>query len=145
VGRYLSRVAIMLDPRDSVASGFLAAYEKAAKSPGISTQLVEVTTSDGIEQAFSAIAQDGFDGAALAAPMLLNQRVRVGAAALAHTRFKLVINQRTEGFRPDHSPVAADHRRRGDRLMSPLGTFATCRLHRALSEFESKAEEIYSH
>ena len=41
-----------------------------------------MTTSGGIEQALSAIAQDGFDGAALAAPMLLNQRVRVGAAAL---------------------------------------------------------------
>jgi putative ABC transport system substrate-binding protein len=80
----LSRMAIMLDPRDPAAPRFLAAYEKAAKPLGISTQLVEVTTPDGIEQAFSAIARDGLEGAALAAPILLNQRVRVGAAALAH-------------------------------------------------------------
>jgi putative tryptophan/tyrosine transport system substrate-binding protein len=80
----LSRVAIMVDPRDSAAPRFRAAYEKAAKPLGISTQIVEVTTSDGIEQAFSAIAQDGLDGAALAGPMLLNQRVRVGVSALAH-------------------------------------------------------------
>jgi putative tryptophan/tyrosine transport system substrate-binding protein len=59
----LSRVAIMVDPRDSAAPRFRAAYEKAAKPLGISTQIVEVTTSGGIEQAFSAIAQDGLDGA----------------------------------------------------------------------------------
>ncbi len=80
----LSRVAIMVDPRDSAAPRFRAAYEKAAKPLGISTQIVEVTTSGGIEQAFSAIAQDGLDGAALAGPMLFNQRVRVGVSALAH-------------------------------------------------------------
>ena len=36
------------------------------------------------DQAFAAIARDGFDGAVVIGPMLLNDRVRVGAAALAH-------------------------------------------------------------
>jgi putative tryptophan/tyrosine transport system substrate-binding protein len=80
----LSRVAIMLDPRDSTAPRFRAAYEKAAKSLGISTQIVEVTTPDGIEQAFSAFAQGGVDGAVLAGPFLFNERVRIGISALAH-------------------------------------------------------------
>jgi putative ABC transport system substrate-binding protein len=80
----LSRVAIMVDPRDPTAPRFVAAYEKAARLLGLSTQLVEVTTPDQIEQAFSAIARDGLDGVALAGPFVFNQRVRVGAAALAH-------------------------------------------------------------
>ena len=80
----LSRVAIMVDPRDPTAPRFVAGYEKAARLLGLSTQLVEVTTPDQIEQAFSAIARDGLDGVALAGPFLFNQRVRVGAAALAH-------------------------------------------------------------
>ena len=80
----LSRVAIMVDPRDSTAPRFVAVYEKAARLLGLSTQPVEVTTPDQIEQAFSAIARDGLDGVALASPLLFNQRVRIGAAALAH-------------------------------------------------------------
>jgi len=80
----LSRVAIMVDPRDPTAPRFVAGYEKAAGLLGLSTQLVEVTTPDQIDEAFSAVARDGLDGVAVAGPMLFNQRVRVGAAALAH-------------------------------------------------------------
>ena len=80
----LSRVAIMVDPRDSTAPRFVAGYEKAARLLGLSTQPVEVATPDQIEQAFFAIARDGVDGVAIAGPLLFNQRVRVGAAALAH-------------------------------------------------------------
>lgn len=80
----LARMAIMLDPRDSAAPRFLTAYVKAAEPLGISTRLYEVTSADGIERTFSAIAGEGFEAAALAAPILLNERVRVGAAALAH-------------------------------------------------------------
>jgi putative tryptophan/tyrosine transport system substrate-binding protein len=80
----LSRMAIMVDPRDPAAPRVRAAYEKAAKLLAISTQTFEVTTPDGIEQAFSAISRDGFDGVALAAPLLFNERVRIGAAALKH-------------------------------------------------------------
>ena len=80
----LSRVAIMVDPRDSTAPRFVAGYEKAARLLGPSTQPVEVATPDQIEQAFFAIARDGVDGVAIAGPLLFNQRVRVGATALAH-------------------------------------------------------------
>jgi len=80
----LSRVAIMVDPRDSTAPRFVAGYEKAARLLGLSTQPVEVATPDQIEQAFFAIARDGVDGVAIAGPLLFNQRVRVGATALAH-------------------------------------------------------------
>jgi putative tryptophan/tyrosine transport system substrate-binding protein len=80
----LSRMAIMVDPRDAPASRIRAGYERAAKALAISTQTFEVTTPDGIEQAFSAISRDGFDGVALGAPLLFNERVRLGASALKH-------------------------------------------------------------
>jgi putative ABC transport system substrate-binding protein len=80
----LSRVAIMIDPRDPAAPRFRAGYEKAAKALGISTQTVEVTTVEGIEQAFSEVARDGLDGVAIAGPSLFNERVRIGASALKH-------------------------------------------------------------
>ena len=43
-----------------------------------------MTNRSGIDHAFSSIAQDGFDGAAVVGPMLLNERVQVGVSALAH-------------------------------------------------------------
>ena len=42
----LSRVAIMIDPRDPAAPRYRAGYERAAKPLGISTQVVEVTPPD---------------------------------------------------------------------------------------------------
>jgi putative ABC transport system substrate-binding protein len=80
----LSRIAIMVDPREPVAPRVRAGYEKAAKAVAVSTQTFEVTTPDEIEQAFSAISRDGFDGVALAGPLLFNERVRIGASALKH-------------------------------------------------------------
>jgi putative ABC transport system substrate-binding protein len=80
----LSRMAIMVDPRDPAAPRIRAGYEKAAKSLAIWTQTFEVTTPDQIEQAFSTMSREGFDGAAVVAPLLFNERVRIGAAALKH-------------------------------------------------------------
>jgi putative ABC transport system substrate-binding protein len=80
----LSRVAIMVDPRDPAAPRFRAGYEKAAKSLGISTQTVEVATADGIDQTFSEVARDGLQGVAVAGPSLFNERIRIGASALKH-------------------------------------------------------------
>lgn len=80
----LSRLAIMLDPRDAAAPRVRGGYEKAAKALAVSTQTFEVTTPDGIEQAFSAISRYGFDGVALAGPLLFNERVRIGASALKY-------------------------------------------------------------
>jgi putative ABC transport system substrate-binding protein len=53
-------------------------------SPGLDLQLVEVPTPNAIEPVFSRIAQEGFDGAVVTGAMMTDQRVRVGAAALAH-------------------------------------------------------------
>jgi putative tryptophan/tyrosine transport system substrate-binding protein len=51
---------------------------------GLSTQMFEVVTKDEIEQAFSVIARDGFDGACVTGAPLYNERVQVGASAMAH-------------------------------------------------------------
>lgn len=80
----LSRMAIMVDPRDPVAPRIRAGYERAAKPMAVSTQNFGVTTLDEIEQAFAAISRDGFDGVALAGPLLFNERVGLGASALKH-------------------------------------------------------------
>ena len=80
----LSRLAILVDPRDGFSTRIRAGYEKAAKAIGLPTQSVEVTNRSGIDRAFFSIAQDGFDGAAVVGPMLLNERVQVGVSALAH-------------------------------------------------------------
>ena len=80
----LSRLAIMVDPRDSAAPRIRARYEKAAKALAVSTSTFEVTTPEGIDPALSAIAQDGFQGAAVLAPLFFNERAQVGASALKH-------------------------------------------------------------
>jgi putative ABC transport system substrate-binding protein len=51
---------------------------------GLSIELLEVRTADDIEQAFSAIARAGFDGACVVGPPLYIERARVGASVLAH-------------------------------------------------------------
>jgi putative ABC transport system substrate-binding protein len=80
----LARVAIVIDPRDPFVRSLGAAYEKAAKAAGLLIQIFEVTTADEIEQAFSAIARNGFDGACVVGPLMYNERARVGTSALAH-------------------------------------------------------------
>ncbi|UVO27033.1 ABC transporter substrate-binding protein [Bradyrhizobium arachidis] len=80
----LSRLAIMVDPRDPGGPRMRAGYERAAKAATVSTQYFGVTTPDEIEQAFSTISRDSFDGVALAGPLLFNERVLIGASALKH-------------------------------------------------------------
>lgn len=80
----LTRVAIVLDPRDPFSRNSGAAYERAAKAAGLVARIFEVTTVDGIDQAFSDIAREGFDGACVVGPTMYNERVRVGAAVLTH-------------------------------------------------------------
>jgi putative tryptophan/tyrosine transport system substrate-binding protein len=80
----LARVAVVLDPRDPFSKVSGVAYERAAKALGFSTQMFEVVTKDDIEQAFAAIARDGFDGACVNGAPLYNERVQVGASAMAH-------------------------------------------------------------
>jgi putative ABC transport system substrate-binding protein len=80
----LSRMAIMVDPRDPAAPRIRGAYERAAQALSVSTKAFGITTPDEIEPTFSAIARSGFDGVALASPLLFNERRRIGAAALGH-------------------------------------------------------------
>ena len=80
----LTRVAILGDPRDPVSKVSGVAYEKAAKTLGISSQIFDAKNADEIEQAFSAIARDGFDGACVMGAPMYNERKQVGASALAH-------------------------------------------------------------
>jgi putative tryptophan/tyrosine transport system substrate-binding protein len=80
----LSRIAILVDPRDPSAVRYGSGLKKAAPPLGISTELFEVIPPDGIEEALATMERDGFQGMAFAGPSLFNERVRVGAAALRH-------------------------------------------------------------
>jgi putative tryptophan/tyrosine transport system substrate-binding protein len=80
----LNRVALLIDPSDPLSTAGIPAHMSAAKSLNLDLHLVEVPTPDVIEQTFSAIARDGFDGAAVTGAMMTDQRVRVGASALTH-------------------------------------------------------------
>jgi putative ABC transport system substrate-binding protein len=80
----LARFAVVLDPRDPFSKASGAACERAAKALGLSMQIFDVTTPDDIEQAFSSIARDGFDGAWVIEPPMYNEQARVGASAMAH-------------------------------------------------------------
>ncbi|UVO29716.1 ABC transporter substrate-binding protein [Bradyrhizobium arachidis] len=79
----LSRVALLIDPNDPTSTSAITPYSNAAKALGLVLRPVEVKTPDAIEQAFSALAQDGFDAAFVTGSMLFNERARVGASALA--------------------------------------------------------------
>jgi len=80
----LGRIAVLGDPSDPFSKASGVAYERAAKTLEISTQIFDVKTADEIEQAFSAIARDGFDGACVVGAPMYNERKQVGASALAH-------------------------------------------------------------
>jgi len=81
----LTRVAILVDPRDPFAQDAIKAYQAAAKPLGISVWPTEVTTPDDIETAFSKSAQNRADGVVLGAgPITFDERARIGSAALAH-------------------------------------------------------------
>lgn len=82
----LSRVALLtdrsLDPNTS--KRYVSAYSKAAEAIGLVLHPIEVATPEAIDEAFSATAADGCDGAIVAGSMLANEGPRVGASALAH-------------------------------------------------------------
>ncbi len=87
----LTRVALLIDPRELTAPRMIAANLNAAKVLGLLLRPVEVTTPDAIEKAFSAIAQDGFESAIVIGSMMFNERVRVGSSALAYRMPTLAI------------------------------------------------------
>jgi putative ABC transport system substrate-binding protein len=110
----LARVAILGDPRDPFSKVSGIAYEKAAKAVGISTQIFDVKTAVDIEQAFSAIARDGFDGACVTGAPMYNERRQVGASALAHQVPTIAGNAEQIPFNPllSYGPDFPDHFRR---------------------------------
>src|SRR3981189_3262166 len=110
----LARVALLLAPRDAFSKPSIVAIERGAKAAGFLIQTFDVTTSDEIEQAFSAIARDGFDGAsAIGAPMY-NERVQVGESAMAHKVPTIAANaeQVPYGLLLSYGPDFPDHFRR---------------------------------
>jgi putative tryptophan/tyrosine transport system substrate-binding protein len=110
----LARVAVVLDPRDAFSKAAGAGNERAAKAAGVLIQTFDVTTSDEIEQAFSAIARDGFDGAYVVGPPMYNERVQVGASAMAHKvpTFAANAEQVAYGLLLSYGPDFPDHFRR---------------------------------
>ena len=68
----LSRVALLFDPTSRNLPLYISLYANAAKALGLFLQPVEVPTPDTIEDVFSAIARDGFDGAEVDGSMMFN-------------------------------------------------------------------------
>ena len=110
----LLRLAIVLDPRDAFSKPASIANERAAKAAGCDIQIFDATTSDEIEQAFSAIARNGFDGAYAVGPPMYNERVQVGASAMAHKVPTMAANaeQVPYGLLLSYGPDFIDHFRR---------------------------------
>jgi putative ABC transport system substrate-binding protein len=77
-------------------------------------QVFDATTPDDIEQAFSSIARDGFDGAWVVGPPMYNERARVGASAMAHKVPTISGNaeQVPYGLLLSYGPDFLDHFRR---------------------------------
>jgi len=80
----LARLAVIVDASDAFSAQMRVGYGNAARAQGIFTQVINVSSPDNIDLAFASARRDSFDGAAVIGPMLVNDRVRVGAAALAH-------------------------------------------------------------
>jgi putative ABC transport system substrate-binding protein len=110
----LARVAVVLDPRDPTSKPAGIANERAAKAAGFLIQTFDVTTSDEIEQAFSVIARDGFDGAFVVGPAMYNERAQVGASAMAHKVPTIASNAEhvPYGVLLSYGPDFLDHFRR---------------------------------
>jgi putative ABC transport system substrate-binding protein len=79
----LSRVALLVDSTEPTAQRFTNAYRAAAGTLGLSLRPIDVPTPDAIDQAFSALAQEGADGVVMAgSAMQFNERSRIGSLAL---------------------------------------------------------------
>jgi putative ABC transport system substrate-binding protein len=110
----LDRVAVVLDPRDAFSKPAAIASGRAAKAAGFLIQTFDVRTSDEIEQAFSDIARDGFDAANVVGAPMYNERVQVGASAMAHKVPTIAGNaeQVPYGLLLSYGPDFLDHFRR---------------------------------
>lgn len=118
----LSRIAVMVDPRDPAASRIRGGYERAAQALSVLTKPFGISTPDEIEPAFAAISQGGFDGVALAAPILFNERRRIGAAALEHKlpTVSMIAEMVPHGLLLSYGQDFPDFFRRAVRLMDKI-------------------------
>jgi putative tryptophan/tyrosine transport system substrate-binding protein len=82
---HLSRVAVLSDPSDPFRDRMAKAYQASGERLGISVWPVEIEAPDDIEPALVKIVQDSADGVVFGAGgLLIAQRSRIGASALAH-------------------------------------------------------------
>ena len=97
----LSRVAIIVDPRDPISPRVVSAYSNAAKSLSLSIQTFDVVAPDDINSAFVAVARAGI-GAAFIGPgsIMFNERARIGASARAQKVPTEVVNAQMVKFGP---------------------------------------------
>jgi putative ABC transport system substrate-binding protein len=80
----LSRVALMIDPKDPASQRIVSSSLAAAKTLGIELRPVEVSSPASIDAALSAMMADGADGLLVSGGSLMfNERARIGAFALA--------------------------------------------------------------
>jgi putative tryptophan/tyrosine transport system substrate-binding protein len=81
----LSRVALMIDPKDLASPRVVASSLSAAKTLGIELRPVEVSDPASIDAALSAMTTDGTDGLLVGGGALMfNERARIGAFASAN-------------------------------------------------------------
>jgi putative ABC transport system substrate-binding protein len=80
----ISRIALLFDPTNT-QSLRLSPYLNSAGHLGIVLQAIEVPGPETMNQIFSQITRDRFDGVIVAAsPMLFRERAKLGALALAN-------------------------------------------------------------
>ena len=77
----LARLALIYDSHFSASA---PAFVSAAKAAGIELRTMPVPAPDAIGEAFSSVAQGGFQAVIAVGSMLYNERVRAAAAALAN-------------------------------------------------------------
>jgi putative tryptophan/tyrosine transport system substrate-binding protein len=80
----LSRVALLIEPTNTVKQRTIQAHQAAAAALGITLWPVDISAED-IEPVFAKIAQDRADGVVRGpGSMLFNERARVGASSLKY-------------------------------------------------------------
>jgi putative ABC transport system substrate-binding protein len=80
----LSRVALLINPKEGGAARAIKATNASAEAMGVSVTTIEVGSPDAIEPAFDRITREKFDAGIAGGSMLFNARAKVGALALAH-------------------------------------------------------------
>jgi putative ABC transport system substrate-binding protein len=76
----LSRVTLMIDPRDPASRRIVSSSVAAAKTLGFELRPVEVSTPVAIDAALSAMIAEGSDTPIVGAgSMMFNERARIGA------------------------------------------------------------------